>query len=385
MATVKGGIVSPNVLPKKSGEIGQTDGRKLAPVVMAGGGLRSLAVDVLQRANSVKGVKTKKFSGKSDSDPPAVPYRWQDNKLVRRLRGESPRAGHRSEPSEYANRGLKAGRLDFLLQPLVVFLLGGASKAFMAVAKRVRLDGREQLERALLDRQKGRGLLTACNHSAALDDPLILAASIPSGILWEPSKARWGTCASDRCFHNRLLAPLLRWAKVLPVDRGAGLEQEGMRVAAKKLKGGQWVHVFPEGTRRGDDKPLGNFKRGIGQLVIASRSANGCPPLVLPFAHRGMKTPGRNVSIAFGHPVFLGDLLSKLDAGTASERYVMDNIAHRIEERVRELHDGLHNRKSLDESRSRLHHGVAPPERKLPACAFHPAGFAASPCLSPFG
>ena len=37
--------------------------------------------------------------------------------------------------------------------------------------------------------------------------------------------------------------------QVLPVERGAGLSQFGMRVAQGRLAAGDWVHIFPEGTR----------------------------------------------------------------------------------------------------------------------------------------
>lgn len=101
-------------------------------------------------------------------------------------------------------------------------------------------------------------------------------------------------CATDRCFKSRLLAPFFKAAKVravmgegqayrrvglvchccsacngallkastdathvpvlpalqvLPVERGAGLSQYGMRVAQSRLSAGDWVHIFPEGTR----------------------------------------------------------------------------------------------------------------------------------------
>lgn len=37
--------------------------------------------------------------------------------------------------------------------------------------------------------------------------------------------------------------------QVLPVERGAGINQFGMGVAAARLAEGDWVHIFPEGTR----------------------------------------------------------------------------------------------------------------------------------------
>lgn len=48
---------------------------------------------------------------------------------------------------------------------------------------------------------------------------------------------------------THLPTPLLAHTQVLPVERGAGLAQYGMRVAQSRLAAGDWVHIFPEGTR----------------------------------------------------------------------------------------------------------------------------------------
>ena len=52
------------------------------------------------------------------------------------------------------------------------------------------------------------------------------------------------------------------------------MDQPGMRAAEARLNAGDWVHVFPEGTRSRDGK-MGPIRRGIGHLVAACSS----PPL----------------------------------------------------------------------------------------------------------
>ena len=49
-----------------------------------------------------------------------------------------------------------------------------------------------------------------------------------------------------------MFAPVFKCGKVLPVKRGAGLEQEGVKMAIRKLNRGGWLHIFPEGTRSVD-------------------------------------------------------------------------------------------------------------------------------------
>lgn len=100
---------------------------------------------------------------------------------------------------------------------------------------------------------------------------------------------RWTLCASDRCFKYKALAPLFTAAKVLPVTRGGGLRQPGMTAAEARLAAGDWVHIFPEGTRnRAPDKML-PIRKGVGRLVAAAAASGELPPLVVPFVHVGME------------------------------------------------------------------------------------------------
>ena len=54
--------------------------------------------------------------------------------------------------------------------------------------------------------------------------------------------------------------------KTLAIERGKGLNQPVMRVAAQRVAQGDWLHVFPEG-RVGYAGSMGPFKWGIGKIV----------------------------------------------------------------------------------------------------------------------
>lgn len=99
---------------------------------------------------------------------------------------------------------------------------------------------------------------------------------------------RWTLCATDRCFRYAAFVPFFRAAKVLPIARGGGLAQPGMAAAEARLAAGDWVHLFPEGTRSRDGVTLGPVRKGVGRLV-ASVPEDRPPPLLLPFVHRGME------------------------------------------------------------------------------------------------
>jgi 1-acyl-sn-glycerol-3-phosphate acyltransferase len=81
----------------------------------------------------------------------------------------------------------------------------------------------------------------------------------------------------------------VRLSQVIPVERGAGLGQPGLLAAERRLAGGDWVHLFPEGTRSVDGR-LGTVRRGVGRLYVeaAMQAAEGSgrAPLVVPFVHR---------------------------------------------------------------------------------------------------
>ena len=48
--------------------------------------------------------------------------------------------------------------------------------------------------------------------------------------------------------------------QTLPVERGRGMDQPGMRAAEQRLAAGDWVHIFPEGTRSPDGRSLGQLR-----------------------------------------------------------------------------------------------------------------------------
>ncbi len=67
--------------------------------------------------------------------------------------------------------------------------VGSACKAFLAGAARTSVQGAHIMHSAL-ERPPGQALITVSNHVAAIDDPLITAALVPTEYLFKPEVGR---------------------------------------------------------------------------------------------------------------------------------------------------------------------------------------------------
>ena len=86
------------------------------------------------------------------------------------------------------------------------------------------------------------------------------------------------------------------------MERGAGLQQPGMLAAEQRLAAGDWVHVFPEGTRTKDGR-MGHARKGVGRLVAACSQ----PPLGMqPVSTAAQKSTIKMSHIMQTTPTFHG-------------------------------------------------------------------------------
>jgi monolysocardiolipin acyltransferase len=231
---------------------------------------------------------------------------------------------------------------DGFLRTAVMYLLAHGSRSFMTVMNSTQVEGAERMA-AALGREQGRPLITVCNHVASMDDPLVMSTIVPAAAFTDPQQLRWTLCASDRCFHRDLLVPFFRAAKVLPVERGAGMFQPGLAAAEERLRAGDWVHIFPEGTRSRDGK-MGPVRKGVGRLVAACSEAD---PLIVPFVHSGMEgvlpkgsllpKTNREIKVLVGEPIDVSDLLAASQAHDWSDDQLYSRIAKRIGGRMAAL------------------------------------------------
>lgn len=167
---------------------------------------------------------------------------------------------------------------------IVIPVVGGTARVFVRGANNLTLHDEHHLHEALR-RPAGTAMLSVSNHISTMDDPGMLAAIVPLGTLLDPDAMRWGVCASDVCFKpGSWIQRCASTAKVMPVRRGGGVWQAELDAIVAKLRAGDWVHYFPEGTIRQDGR-IRMFRRGVGRLVAAVPEPGAL--VVLPFYHVG--------------------------------------------------------------------------------------------------
>lgn len=138
------------------------------------------------------------------------------------------------------------------------------------------------------------GVLVVSNHQSVLDPPLVGMGS----------PRRMNYLARDTLFRFGPLRWLIRSLDAIPVDReGTGLG--GLKESLRRLKRGEMVLIFPEGTRT-EDGEIAPFLPGFTALAVRSGAA------ILPVAvegafaawPRGCKLPrlGR-IHVCYGRPI----------------------------------------------------------------------------------
>lgn len=165
--------------------------------------------------------------------------------------------------------------------PAMARVVIATSRFVMRRMNRLEIEGVERFESARARAAElGRGLLTYSNHVSLFDDPLLVSNFISGPY----RSARWVGADAVNFFGSAPKAWLFTAGKSVPIVRGAGVDQPGMRYLADRLREGEWVHIFPEGGRSRDKKArlTGALKPGIGMMIAKTR------PISLAFYHHGM-------------------------------------------------------------------------------------------------
>ncbi len=161
------------------------------------------------------------------------------------------------------------------------------------------------------------GALVLSTHQSYFDPVLI-------GVTFNE---RLNYLARRTLFDNRLLATIIRLLDAIELDRDrSGLA--GLKETLKRLKKGEKVLVFPEGTRT-DNGQMATLKPGF--LAVARRSKVPLIPVAITGAFealpRGSKVPLRfPLRVAVG-PAIAADQVAELD-----DQQLLDLVAERLHE-----------------------------------------------------
>jgi 1-acyl-sn-glycerol-3-phosphate acyltransferase len=166
------------------------------------------------------------------------------------------------------------------------------------------------------------GFLMVANHQSHLDPPLI-GAGCPRQL---------NIIARKTLFDIPILGPLISQLRAIPIDRD-GMGISGIKESLRRLKHGEPILLFPEGTRSKTGE-MASFRPGFTALAV--RSNVPIIPAAIDGAHqawprnRKFPLPG-HVDVLFGPPV------PPHLVRTLSERELLETVEQRVRECLEEL------------------------------------------------
>jgi 1-acyl-sn-glycerol-3-phosphate acyltransferase len=173
------------------------------------------------------------------------------------------------------------------------------------------------------------GALVCANHQSYFDPPLV---GLTCG-------RRMNYLARDSLFRVPLLSPLIAFLDAIPIDReGGGLA--GLKETLRRLKGGELVLIFPEGTRTHDGE-VAPLKPGF--IAVARRSHVPLVPVAIDGAyqlwprHAQLPRAGR-LAVVIGPPIAPAEVTALADEDLLAELEQRILTCHAV---ARELRRGV--------------------------------------------
>lgn len=205
-------------------------------------------------------------------------------------------------------------------QPFVYSLLRTFSRLIAVTFYRLRCEGREHWP------ETGGGLVCS-NHQSFFDPPLI-GMTCPRQMNY---------LARDTLFKVPVLSQVMSFLDAIPIDReGSGLS--GLKETMKRLRAGELVLIFPEGTRTHDGELL-PLKPGF--CSVARRSRVPLIPVGMDGAYQAwprtspLPLPGK-LAVVIGQPITAEEAAAMNDEELVAELTRRMRACHMEARRVRE-------------------------------------------------
>lgn len=169
-------------------------------------------------------------------------------------------------------------------------------------------------------------LILAANHQSYFDPPL-------AGIC---SRRAIYFLARKNLFDVPILKKLLPYFQVIPVDRD-GSDLTALKKIISRLKEGNGVLLFPEGTRSLDGS-LQKARSGIG-LIIAKTKAPVLPMRIFgaheAFPKNAQKLNFHPITIVLGEPIYFTE--SELTPYDGNDRALYQRLTDRVMDAIAQL------------------------------------------------
>ena len=205
-------------------------------------------------------------------------------------------------------------------QPFVYSLLRVFARLCAVTFYRLRCEGRENWP------ESGGGLVCS-NHQSFFDPPLV-GMTCPRQMNY---------LARDTLFKVPVLKEVMQFLDAIPIDReGSGLS--GIKETLRRLKAGELVLIFPEGTRTRDGELL-PLKSGF--CSVARRSRVPLIPVGMDGAYQAwprtspLPLPGK-LAVVIGRPILPAEIESMTDESLITELETRMRACHLEARRVRE-------------------------------------------------
>jgi 1-acyl-sn-glycerol-3-phosphate acyltransferase len=218
---------------------------------------------------------------------------------------------------------------------LLTFLTTVCIWILMHVFNRTRIYGKKHI------RKMKAPYVFASNHTTMFDSAFIDCNVFFVKSLFSYKYLPYHTPEYGNFYKNKMLAWYMDHVKCIPLERGKGIDQPSQKIVTEKLKQGNIVHIFPEGTRSRTGELL-EGKAGVGKRIYESRVK------VIPCYHEGMRDMlpvgtsfpkfGKRIRIIIGEPIFFDDFFTKQNC-PETWRLISEKIMIEIKKLKEMLHE----------------------------------------------
>ena len=203
------------------------------------------------------------------------------------------------------------GGIKFVFDSIFRWIVRTALWLYCLLIYRYKAIGKENIP-------KDGAVIICGNHRTFLDAPLIVISN----------KRFVHFMAKDELKKNPLVRFVAYLFQVVYVKRNEK-DVGALKQSLKRLKNGEVLGIFPEGTRHGFDKGEGKIKGGAAYLAIKTNAT------IVPVGIYGGERPFKRIYVHYGEPVNYKEMYKDEDEKLITEK-ANEDLKNRILELTKE-------------------------------------------------